>query len=68
MCMNRKPAPKYDVLSKYAVAILTGQPVDELATQNGMTRVEMIEKIKEIDEVNPPLYHQLMDKIGETDQ
>lgn len=68
MCMNRKPDPKYDVLSKYAVAILTGQPVDELATQNGMTRDEMIEKIKEIDEVNPPLYHQLMDKIGETDQ
>lgn len=63
MCMNRKPDPKYDALSRYAVAILTGQPLHELATKEGMTIDQMKEFLKEIDVVNPPLYKQLQDKL-----
>ncbi len=63
MCMNRKPDPKYDVLSRYAVAILTGEPLHELANKEGMTVEQMNEFLKEIDVVNPPLYKQLQDKL-----
>lgn len=64
MCMNRKSDPKYDVLSRYAVAILTGHTLAELAAENGMTVDKMQEKLLEINEVNPPLYKQIQDKLG----
>lgn len=64
MCMNRKPDPKYDKLSQYAVAILTGLPLAVLAKQEGKTADEMMGILKEIDEVNPYLYKQLTNKMG----
>ncbi len=67
MCMNRKPDPKYDVLAEYAVAILTGQPLAELAAEKGMTTEEMQKKLLEINEVNPPLYQQIQEKLGVSD-
>lgn len=67
MCMNRKPDPKYDVLSHYSVAILTGMPLDELAKKEGMTVEQMREFLKEIDVVNPHLYRQLQDKMGRSE-
>ncbi len=64
MCMNRKPDPRHDVLSRYAVAILTGQPLADLAKQEGKTIGEMEKALKEIDMINPPLYRQIQDKLG----
>lgn len=67
MCMNRKPDPKFDVLSRYAVAILTGQTLAKLAKQEGMTVDQMNDFIKEIGTVNPYLYKQIQDKLGVSD-
>ncbi len=67
MCMNRKPDPKYDVLAQYAVAILSGQSLEKLAAEKGMTTDEMQKKLFEINEVNPPLYKQIQEKLGVSD-
>jgi len=65
MCMNRskEETKKYDVLASYAVAILKGQLLEEVAEQAGMTVEEMKAKLGEIDEVNPPLYKQIQEKL-----
>lgn len=64
MCMNRNHETKYDVLAGYAVAILTGKPLAELATEKRMTVDQMQEKLIEIIEVNPPVYKQVQEKLG----
>ena len=69
MCMNRsmEETKKYDVLGRYAVAILKGQLLEEVAKQEGMTVDEMRAKLGEIDEVNPPLCKQIQEKLAEND-
>lgn len=69
MCNNtyysEERKQQMEVMGKYAVEILKGKSVQELASEKGLSTDKILEILRDIKTVNPYLYNQLKEVLGE---
>lgn len=67
MCNNKQYSDEEKVriklMQKYAVAILKGMTLEEIAADNGVSDQEVVDYLKEIQDINPELFNQLSEKM-----
>lgn len=68
MCMNREftkdQLREMDVMKEYAIMILKGITLADIALDEGVTEEYVREMIEKIKDINPYLYNQVQEKLA----
>lgn len=68
MCNNRQYSEaerrKIDRMGIFAVGVLKGESLEDIASKNGTTVDDVKETLESILKINPPLHEQIKEKLS----